>query len=239
MKETELAEHVIAWIREKRPEWNIWTELKPGWYSGVADIVCVKEEQMNDCSDSEEVIWVIEVKTSLSLQVIRQAYKWDVDYRSVAVPRVKSKTAKKSRRFWYGYMSNQMNIGSLVISSHGVREARKASKHKITYNNQWGDKHKLLAMCGELTKGFSKAGSVSGGYWTPYAQTMKDVKKYIENNPYCTVKQIVEDCGKFHYASEKSARSTLTMRLQGLEKGWCETDRMQRPFRYSIRNNNE
>jgi hypothetical protein len=112
MKETELGELVIEWLQRERPDWEIFQEIRPTKYAGghIADIVCL---------NSEDHVWVIELKTTLNLTVIRQAYSWDVDYRSIAVPAAKRQSTKDERHWWYNHMRYAMSIGTLIATSLG------------------------------------------------------------------------------------------------------------------------
>lgn len=229
MKEHELGEQMLVWLQEEYPDWDIYQEISLGNARKRADIVLVKSD----------LVWVIELKTSLSLSVIQQAYEWQVDYRGVAVPKVMSKSARKSRRWWGSYMARQMEIDLFEIGETYVDKFSRimpSIKHKPSYTWQ---KDKLLNVINTgLTEGFAEAGT-KGTYWTPYKQSMIEIREYLRENPGRSVYEIVEDLGKLHYSSERSARSTLLQRLQGIESGWCRVDRDARPYRFYVKENTD
>jgi len=108
MKETEVGELVVPWLKENYPKWEVFQEIRPSKYPGspIADIAMI-----NNMSE----IWVIELKAYLNLDVIRQAHDWRVDYRSVAFP--KPKKMSRSYRFWPLYIHNNMKIGTIMVNS--------------------------------------------------------------------------------------------------------------------------
>lgn len=211
MKETELGSLVIEWLAVNKPEWEIFQEIRPGKYAGsrIADLVCINKE---------DKVWVIELKRALNLDVIEQVSRWQVDRRSVAIGLPKRNTNK--HRWWFNYMHYKMGVGSISVSALGrVREEYKAPALENPYMSE-----KFIEICRSgKTDGFAEAGGKGGGYWTPYKQTMIDVRKYVQNNPGCGVGDIVRDLGKMHYASEHSAKTNIVTNLKTLETSWCES----------------
>jgi len=217
MTETELGELVIKWLKETHTKWEVFEEIRPSKYPGspIADIALI---------NSQSEIWVIELKRSLSLEVIRQAYEWQVDYRSIAT--WQPKRPSKKTGFWYGYIKHNMGIGTILVNdvTGSVREVREPS-HKYVGITSYPKKHFIEIMRSGKTEGFGKAGSKDGGHWTPYKESMKAVRGYVQNNPGCGVGDIVRDLGKLHYASAHSARTNLVKNLNELEGDWCEIRR--------------
>lgn len=240
MKETELGERVIEWIQEKRPKWDIYQELSLGYARKVADIVCIKND----------LVWVIELKTSFTLEVIKQAWEWDVDYRTVAVPGVNSRAANDTRRFWYGIIGRKMEISTIEVKNNYISTyylgsyGREWAQHEVNFgpeNDPEGHiishKGKLIQLANSgLTKGFSEAGSKNGGHWTPYKESMQNyIRPFIKDNPGTTTREIVEELGKMHYSSERSAKATIGKRLRTIEKKWCGVDKSSKPYRYYVK----
>jgi len=216
MKETELGELVIEWLRRERPFWEIFQEIRPSKAAGghIADIVCLNQEDQ---------VWVIELKTTLNLTVIRQAYSWDVDYRSIAVPAAKRTASQDERRWWYQYMKGKMDIGSVVVNSFGkVREVYSPTSREHVSSMSLSAKIVEICRSGK-TEGFGIAGGQGGGHWTPYKESIKKVKPFVRSRPGCTASEIITALGKLHYANEHSARTNLAKNLIAVEISWCET----------------
>jgi hypothetical protein len=215
MKETELGEQIIEWLEQNRPEWDIFQEIRPSKYAGspVADIVCINKE--------DDSVWIIELKKNLTLDVVRQACQWDVDYRSIAVIGAKRQTAKYNRRWWYGNLKHKFDVGSLELDSYGnVREIHKPPDRPERFVGL--GTARIIELCRSgVTEGLSQAGNSEGGYWTPYKESIKKVKKYIQENPGCGAGDIIKALGKLHYANEHSARTNLVKNLKDVEISWC------------------
>lgn len=214
MKETELGEQVITWLKEERPHWEIFQEIRPGKYTGgsIADIICL---------NSLDEVWVIELKTTLNLAVIRQTYTWETDYRSIAVVAAKRTASKDERRWWYKYLHFDMDIGTIVANEFGrTQEVYEPPKRELKFDMT---NKKLIEICRSgKTEGFGQAGGQGGGHWTPYKETMKSVREYIEKHPGCGAGDIVSALGKMHYANAHSARTNLVKNLEFVENDWCE-----------------
>ncbi len=216
MKEVELGEIVIDWLKQNRPGWEVYQEIRHAKYAGspVADIVCI-------CSNS---VWVIELKKSLNLDVIRQAAYWQVDYRSIAVVAPKTRITQDNNRWWFMTIRNLMGLGTIVYNPFGQRVSEYKSPALLNRNPFHQERFIEICQSGR-TKGMAKAGGKDGGYWTPYKETMKAVKEYIGANPGCGIGDIVKALGKMHYSSEHSARTNLIKNLATLENDWCEVKR--------------
>lgn len=218
MKETELAEQVIAWLESDG--WDIYQEVQVYGYGGVADIVAVHDGWL---------IWIIECKKSLTLRVMNQASKWPAHYRSVALLAPKRKNYERSSRdSAYRVAKEYYKIGVMELGRSELYETKKAPlmrhHHKMS-------KVILNALVPEH-KTYAKAGSRGGSHWTPYKSTIRAVEHYIIDNPGCTLKEIIEEVGKRHYSSTQSARSTLRVNLASLHGDWCTVDESTKPYRY-------
>lgn len=216
MKETDIGKLVLEWLRENYTKWEFYPEIRPSKYPGspIADIAGI-----NNMSE----VWVIELKTSLNLEVIRQAYHWTVDYRSVAYPLPKKMNA--SYDFWPLYIYENMNIGSITVNPQtGTVREKFEPKHSYVHSS-YPKNHFVEILRSGVAEGFGEAGSREGGHWTPYKESIAKVKEYIEKNPGCGVGDIVSALGKLHYASEHSARTNLVKNLGDIESDWCEVRR--------------
>lgn len=217
MKEVDLGKLVVEHLKENYPKWEVFQEIRPSKYPGspVADIAMI-----NNMSE----IWVIEMKTSLNLDVIRQAYEWHVDYRSIAFPRPKKMS--RTYEFWPQYIYNNMGLGSFVVNpvTGSVKEIFEP-KHNYVGIDGYPKKQFIDILRSGVAKGYAQAGTKEGGHWTPYKETIKQVRAYIEDHPGCGVGDIVIALGKLHYTNEHSARTNLVKNLNELEGDWCEVRR--------------
>src|SRR3990172_8380228 len=103
MKETELAEPVIDWLASQN--WNVYQEVSFSRMGGVADI----------CAERHGVLWIIETKTAMSIEVLNQASAWPVHFRSIAVPKAKRESKRDYRvaRDYYG-------VGVIEVSKNYI-----------------------------------------------------------------------------------------------------------------------
>ncbi|HBD94493.1 MAG TPA: hypothetical protein DC057_10030, partial [Spirochaetia bacterium] len=100
IKETEIAEIVIDWLEKQH--WDVYQEVPVN--SGFADIFAVRNG----------LVWVIETKTSLSFDVMEQAFRREVHYRSVAVPKPINSNWFLQRKIARDYL----NIGILSVDQN-------------------------------------------------------------------------------------------------------------------------
>jgi hypothetical protein len=219
VNEIELAESVIAWLESDG--WDIYQEVQVYGYGGVADIVAVHDGWL---------IWIVECKKSLTLRVMNQASKWPSHYRSVALLAPKRKNYERSSRdSAYRVAKQYYKIGVMELSKGG--ELDETEKAPLMRHHHKTSKTILNALAPEH-KTYAKAGSRGGSHWTPYKSTIRAVEHHVIDNPGCTLKELIEEIGKRHYASTQSARSTLRVNLESLHEDWCTVDKSTRPYRY-------
>ena len=205
LSEVELGELLIPWLENKG--WEIYQEVKFGYGGNVADIVAMKDEEM----------WIIELKTSLSLKVMEQAWKWkDAHYKSIAVPYSRRRNDQFAstilRHFGIGYIE----IGTDYIREHlpGVMQEFKKEHYEL-----W-----MLPYITELHKTYSKAGSKHGGHITAYRMTIIMIQDFLKENPGSTLNEIIDNVGIGHYSSERSAKGSLRVAFKSYERAWCRIE---------------
>lgn len=227
IKETDLAEAVIAWLEDQH--WDVYQEVQIRGYGGIADIVAVQGP----------LVWVVECKTSLTWTVIEQAKRWRTHFRSIAVPSVR-KPSYSGRTTAYHACRQLFKIGVLEvlrIGNHSWSINEKVSAPLMREHHPFA-KHIRESLKPEH-KTYARAGSTAGGHLTPYKATINIVKRFIRENPGCTLTEIMTDDGRWHYASNKSARSSIRSALETFESNWCRVDKSARPWRYYIRKDKE
>lgn len=208
IKETDLAAKVVQWLQCHH--WDVYQEV--GHCGRVADIVCKQGP----------VLWVIECKTSLGLNVIDQAYDWrSFAHRvSVAVPAPPQGKRPPRSRGIARYILRTFEIGLLIVSGASytsfedsqVMEELHAPLHRRIIGGLADD---LRAE----QKTWAKAGSADGNHWTPFKATCREVQRYVADHDGCTLKEMV-DSVNHHYASTASAKGSLSTWIQqGAIKG--------------------
>jgi len=218
MKETELAEIVISWLENQH--WDIYQEVcVPG---GVIDILAVRN---NRC-------WAIETKTKLSLTVMDQAFRRTTHYRSVAVPRSKY----SDHYLQHKIAKNYLYIGVLEINpiSKQVEEIIEA---KLMREYNFYAKNIINKLTPEQ-KTYAKAGTNNGGYYTPYRQTIDEIKTFLRRHPGSTIKDIVGHLDRYklhHYASPNSAKQSIKIALNNWESETFRKDTLDKKDIYFVR----
>ena len=220
LAETELAAKIVAWLTEQH--WTVYQEVQPSrWGGGRADIVAVQGK----------IVWVIECKTTLSLAVIAQADRWQVHFRSVAVPRPK-KPRGYAEQGMIEKVCRWLGLGIIEVGNRtGIRQVvappikREHHKAALTLLGVLKPEHQTAAV----------AGSKAGGHWTPYRDTMQRVKDFLRGKQGASLKEVMGAVGKGHYASTASCRSNLRKCLEDYESEWCAVDKAVKPWRYSLR----
>jgi hypothetical protein len=210
MKETELAQSVITWLQGQH--WDVYQEVMFDHGSGVADIVAVRNN----------ILWIIECKTSYCLDVLEQAARWGTHYRSVAVPSSRSQRNLHVAEFYY-------KVGVIYVRGNDVQEMRTAPMYLHGTQGLRAAKRYKTALL-ELHKTYAPAGSKGGRHLTPYKLTMMEVRKVIENNPGCSIGFLYDQLGKMHYASKQSFMGSLLDALDKFED-WCKVDKTSKPYK--------
>lgn len=195
MKEKDLAKPIVAWLRDDG--WEVYQEVMCN--GSVADIV----------AERDGIIWAIETKTTLTIALIDQIIAWKpyAHYISVGIPHGK-KSGRGGRRFGISILHLMDHYGFGIITAKGdhVTEVFKPTLNKNMIN-------RLKFSLREEQKDYVEAGSANGGYWTPFKKTSEDVINFIKENKGCDIKDLVSGI-EHHYASNSSARASITKYLQ-------------------------
>lgn len=203
--EADVAEILVDYLESK--DWDVYQEVQFNNYGGVADIVAVKNDEL----------WIIEVKMSLTFSVMAQAESWQSHYRSIAIPRTQQRETK-GRRLAYRVCRNFLQIGVIEIApaSSDIFVLVAPTKQDVSERLI----KRKLAVLSPLHKEYAKAGSAGSQHLTPFKHTMLQVKEFIQENPGCTMNDIISSVGIGHYSSEQSAKNTLRVALKDWVN-WC------------------
>lgn len=200
LKETDLFKPVKELLVASDME--VYTEVPCGL--GRADVVGIKDN----------LVTVVELKTSLNLQLIQQAYDrlGYAHYVYIAVPYFKNRIPRivrsLCRRDGIGVIEIYDNYANVFI--HG----------KILRNS-------YVDWAKNLNDGYKCENNISAGvnrgFYSPYQDMVQSVKKYIKrNHPNpVSITDILEyvDIVSKHYVQPKTS---LYLALKEYEKDWCE-----------------
>lgn len=222
MKESDLAEIVIDWLEKQH--WDVYQEVPV--IGGVADILAVRNN----------LVWIIETKTSMSFSVMNQAYHRTAHYRSIAVP----SSPTRDRNFQERIAKLYLGIGILTIDKRKNINESVQPKLMREYHNQ--AKNIIKKLIPEY-KTYAKAGTNSGSYYTPYKQTIDSIKFFLSRHPNSTLKEIIafltgSNGHRHHYSSVNSAKTCLRKALENWESDWCNVEKNGKEIIYSIKESN-
>lgn len=211
MIESDLFPPVKTWLEDR--DFTVYSEVTPGYGGRRADIVATRGP----------VLMVVELKTSLSLDLIGQCMRWEpfAHYVYACVPLPKR-----------GYVGD----GSMVLAQNGVglltvkflEDYPVAVVNRVVAPKQNRNimPHLRNALCDEQRTGVP-GGHAGGGFSTPYSRTMDHVREHLrlarrwtgdERDGWMTVREIL-DAVETHYANPKSSLGTALMKF---EADWCE-----------------
>lgn len=190
MTEQALGSVVVAHL--ERDGWDVYQEVRVHGRGGrVADIVATRGS----------VLMIVELKKTLSLAVLGQAWRWQgyAHLRAVAVPASRSSDAQSFART----VAASFGIGVIQVASSwcdwrvlGDWDANPRMSDLV--RNTLCDGHKTAA----------PAGSANGGHYTPFRHTRDQAIAHVAAHPGCTMVELV-DAIKHHYTTDRSARATL------------------------------
>jgi hypothetical protein len=185
--ETELARPVVAWLQDFG--WDIYQEVQTRG-GGRADIVAVRGI----------LVFVVEVKASLSLRLLDQAVEWlaQAHYVAIATPPVRT-------GFFVHRCLRDLGIGR--FHSRAGCGGEGCDLHEPAELHRWAEPKRIRAVLHESQK-TAIAGSNGGGYWTPFRQTCTALVEFVSANPGCTLKAAIDGI-RHHYSSPASARNSL------------------------------
>lgn len=208
--ETDVARPVVEWLQDWN--WTVYQEVQHYRGGNVADIVAVQDG----------LVWIIEVKTSLNLSLLAQAYGWKYygHFISVAVPKISQRSdgraiASRILRDW--------GVGLIEVGS-SVSEYIEPRLHRKGQASEFRERLR------EEQKTWAEAGNNQGRRYTPFQGTRQSVQKYVKRNPGCTIKDLIENVSH-HYSTPTSAKACI---LRWIESGVIDGIRMdidQRPYK--------
>lgn len=199
--EVVLGKRVVAWLQADG--WDVYQEVQGYRGGSVADIVATKDGQVR----------VIELKASLSFELMAQANYWR--FRSnevfVAVPKAESSDGRNLAKLCFEWRG----IGILEVHtpSHLEWAEEKPSDLvrvwlKSSPNTSKDFADFFLSKLRPEHKTFAEAGTASGGHFTEFKETCGKLRELALAEPGITITDAIKRI-KHHYASVVSARQHL------------------------------
>lgn len=173
---------------------------------GVADIVARMGVE----------IWIVEVKTSLSLALIKQAMD-----RRRAAHRVYIAAPHTRREGEVAEICEELGIGLLDVAPArdyvqvAGYEFGEPAVRVVVDSRRWNVRPvELAAALRPEHKTHAKAGAVgAGGRWTPFRDTCRQLANIVHGEPGISLKEAITKI-THHYRSSRSARTSLAHWLQ-------------------------
>lgn len=190
--EQAVAEVVVAWLEALGAD--VYQEVQVS--GGVADIVArVRAE-----------VWIVEVKTSLSLALITQAMERRRLAHRVFIAAPYTKHMREVME-----VCSELGIGLLEVRTGDFDSTWNQPKvNERVRGRRWNTRPvDLAAKLQPEHKTHAKAGAVgAGGRWTPFRNTCERLARIVENEPGITLKTAISKVDH-HYSGTKSAVSSL------------------------------
>ena len=214
--EQELAAAVVAYLADG---WDVYQEVQFCAGGPIADIVAVKGR----------LIWVIETKLSMSMQLLEQAYKWKrfAHYVSIATPARRDKVPLFTQHWLQSEGIGWMDVTKL--RSYRENEPGFSIESYISPKLNRRALPRFLEVINPQHKTFAKAGSAGSGHWTPFKQTCRDIEEIVAKQPGLTLKELF-DGRSFHYRTGTTARSCMIPWMNS-GKVKVRIDRTKKPYR--------
>jgi hypothetical protein len=198
-KESDLARPMITYLQDLR--WEVYQEVEPKRVEAIADLVAVQHGH----------VWVVELKRTLSLELLAQADYWRrfSHYTSVAVPCSGRRHGKG--RIFAEQILRERGIGLIGVEGPGFfKEEPCVRAPAVTppqLNRSAETKRITESLCDEH-KSFSVAGTANGKRWTPFQSTCRQVREAVVKEPGICIKDLVAAISH-HYATHAGARASI------------------------------
>lgn len=192
--EKDIGVPVIQWLEEQG--WEIFQEVQgPG--GGVADIV----------GRLGSIVCVVELKMSLTTDVMAQAKRWlrYAHWVFVAVPHARDSDGRQLAM----WICELLGIGVMTVSgpmTDGPEGLRVTIKKQPRLQRKI--EKSLIDTLEPEHKTFAVAGGRHGRRWTPFQATCERIASYVRDNPGATVKQVLGSI-EHHYNTDSTARTCL------------------------------
>lgn len=211
-KEEDIGRIIIPWLESQ--EWEVFQEVRIGSFTDRrADIVCRRGS----------VIYVLELKKSFSLSLLEQAEYWTryAHYVSVVVPRSKKRESRFSET-----VSARFGIGLIRVNQDFVYESVRPEFRRRAFSGYW-------RTLGDQYKDSGNAGNSTQEYFTPFRNTVSNIKSFLRNHPNATLQQIVDN-SSHHYSTPSTAKACIAKWIKTGVIKEIEVVTDTKPYRYRL-----
>src|SRR3989304_2901120 len=194
--EVDIAKPIVLFLQEAG--WEVYQEVLIN--GNTADII----------ARNEKLLWAIETKTSLSMEVIGQAYNWRsrCHFCSIGVPYGKHNEFSRTILKTFG-------IGCIVVTEYDKCVSIKMDSpfyRKVDCNY-------IYKSLKEEQKTFGEAGTNSRKCWTPFQSTVRSITETVTSNNGIEFKDLIKKISH-HYSSYSAAKNSLKKWIEcGVIKG--------------------
>lgn len=219
-KESELASAFIPWIESSG--WDVYQEVQMYRQDNVADLVLRRGV----------VIWVIEMKTSLSLDLMGQAEAWKYysNYTSVIVPNRKSFRIGRASNYAKHVLERDgiglITIGKGFDGSFVIEERIRPEFRRHNVAKRWEFLHEGYKVSGE-------AGNSDGERWTAFRQTCWNLWSFLDKNPGATLDNILKEVNHHYHTTSTAKQCILKWISRKIIRG-VRVDENHRPYRFYL-----
>jgi hypothetical protein len=187
--EEDLARPLIPYLRNLH--WEVYQEVQISTYGHVADLVATQQH----------LVWILEVKRSLTFALIEQAERWThyAHYVSVACPAVTHRTPGRqlARR-----TLRSLGLGLFSLTQWSLEETEAPRLHRGAHTQT------IRKVLTEAHKTFAAAGNADGLRLTPFTATCRSIADAVARQPGLTIKELLTQV-ETHYQSTATARSCI------------------------------
>lgn len=203
----------------EQEHWEIYQEVRLGGIGApIVDIV----------GKQGILVHSIELKRTLGLSVLQQAHRNlnYFHYSSIAVPRPSRSGPPRRERQFAKQLCRDYGIGLLVVFMEWDSIEQEIPPRLHRKNHPFIKKYALdlLTENHRVNSGYADAGTKGEGYFTPYKEMIRVVKKYIEDHPGCEINQVMVHLSEEFRQNRISyipRKATLMANLHRIEHRWC------------------
>jgi hypothetical protein len=191
--ERNVAAPVCDYLRDMG--WDVYEEVCA--IAGRADIVGVKGR----------LVWVIEAKARMCLQLLGQTKRWlpYAHFVSVVVQGQKYGHQRNDGDVFADGALEGMGAGKFEYKFHPLASWEECLREKIKPEfRRKVDASLILSRLHEKQKTVGLAGSRGGGYYTPFRGTCDALLDYVKHHNGCSLKSAIDSI-KHHYRSPGTA----------------------------------
>lgn len=203
MREQDLAMCVQHWLIEEG--YDVYPEAQIGKRGPRADLIAAKPP----------FCWVIETKTSMSLQLLEQAMRWQQAgalYTSVAVP--KPRRDRRQAFCWHSLVVDQFcrsqGLG-LILVDVAQSTVSEVIEPKLLRHNYARSKRILQGLDYDMQR-YLPGSQSKEGYSTPANRTITHALDYLRMHSPCGIDELVSSI-KSHMRVRSKTRQFLLQKL--------------------------